>query len=273
MKRRLFLDATLAATAVSAVPLDAFAGFIAARTTTQKALFDALPRAKPGQWVRLIMGSGVVYQKQIGAATESTSHGELLYFETQVGTPGGSCNPNTMKRTYLSGSRFPSLLDQSPVQANVANSGTTLTRWSDAGSGQTIVQADSHLRILDAKYLYDDRPLRIVSSKAETVDLPGGSAYSGSAESGRGKLQPMPTTHIVAEFSPPYDERHELTRIELWTTPNVPLGVVKYRAIAKDHEPFELRLFSYGTRFKSDLAMSLQTIRSITPDGTYIETS
>lgn len=263
----------LGSTAFAAFPQATFADLVAARASAQGALFNALPRPKPGQWVRFIMGSGVNYQKQIGAATESTARGELLYLETQVGTPGGSCNPNTMKRTYVSGSRFPSLLDQSPVLANVANSGTTLTRWSDAASGQTVVAADARLRILDAKYLYDDRPIRIVSSKIAMVPLPGSSRYSGSGDSDRGKLQPLRTTHVVAEFTAPYDSKHELTRIELWSSPDVPFGVVKYRAVAKDHEPFELSLYSYGTKFKSDLAMSLETIRSITPDGTYIETS
>jgi len=83
----------------------------------------------------------------------------------------------------------------------------------------------------------------------------------------------MQTTHIVAAFAPPHGAKQRLTRIELWTTPSVPFGVVKYRAFAKDLDPFELRLYAYGSRFKTDLAMSLETIRSITPDGTHVQTS
>ena len=260
---------------LAGLPLSAFADSFSAggRTTTQSALFDALPRPKAGQWVRLVMGSGVDYQKQIGAASESTEHGDLLYYETQVGTPGGSCNPNTMKRTYLRGATFASLFAQTQVLADVANSGTTLTRWSDIDGGQTQERMDSKLQLLDEAYLYDDRPMHVVSTTAETLHLPASSRYSGSAESIRGQLRAHQTTHTVAEFSPPYDVKHKLTRVELWTTPDVPFGVAKYRAVGKGVEPFELRLYSYGTGFKTDLAMSLQTIRSVTPDGTFVRTS
>ena len=219
------------------------------------------------------MGSGVDYQKQIGAAIESTEHGDLIYYETQVGTPGGSCNPNTMKRTYLRGTRYASLFAQAPIAAEVANSGTTLTRWSDTGGGQTQDAMDAKLQLLDASYLYDDRPLRIVSAAKESVQLPVSNPYSGSADSSRGALHAHETTHVTGDFSPPYDAKHRLTRVEIWTAPDVPFGVAKYRAIAKGLEPFELRLYSYGTRFKTDLAMSLQTIRAVTPSGTYIQTS
>jgi hypothetical protein len=273
MQRRVLLNALAGTAAAAALPLGALAAALGGRATTQSALLALLPRPKSGQWVRLIMGAGVDYQKQIGAATESTEHGELRYLETQVGTPGGSCNPNTMKRTYVSGSNFPALFDETPVVANVANSGTTLTRWSDLSGGQTGTPMDAKLRLLDASYLYDVRPLHVISSEPATVALPSGGTYSGSAEAPRGKLHALATTHIVAAFAPSHDPKAKLTRIELWTSPIVPFGVVKYRAVAKDLDPFELRLYSYGTRFKTDLAMSLETIRSITPNGTYIQTS
>ena len=274
MNRRQFALGTLAASALAGVPFEAYAAsFMLGGTTTQRGLVDALPQPAHGQWARFILGSGVEYQKQVGAATETTAHGDLLYYETQVGTPGGSCNPNTMKRTYLQGKKFTSLFDQAPVAAAVANSGTTLTRWGDLQGGQTQASRDATLQLLDSPYLYDERPFRVISTKTETLHLPISSAYSGSADSSRGPLHPILTTHTVAEFAPPYDAKHRLTRVEFWTTPAVPFGVAKYRAIVRDADPFELRVYSYGTRFKTDLAMSLETIRNITPDGTYIQTS
>ncbi|GAC1408049.1 MAG: hypothetical protein NVSMB64_15740 [Candidatus Velthaea sp.] len=273
MQRRSFLNSALGAVALAALPIESLAELAAGRSTTQTALFAALPRPQTGHWVRLIMGAGVDYQKQIGAATEATEHGDLRYFETQVGTPGGSCNPNTMKRSYIRGA-FPSLFERTPVVANVANSGTTLTRWSDTSGGQTVVApTDAKLQLLDATYLYDERPLRIVSVEPTTVQLPASGSYMGSADAARGRLRAVKATHVVGEFARSTDPKHRLTRIELWTTPEVPFGVVKYRAVAKDLDPFELRLYAFGTRFKTDLAMSLETIRSITPDGTYIQTS
>ncbi len=274
MNRRQFALGTIAASAVAAVPFEAFAAtFMLGGRATQQSLVDALPKPARGQWVRFILGSGVEYQKQIGAAIETTEHGDLLYYETQVGSPGGSCNPNTMKRTYLQGKKFTSLFDRAPVAAAVANSGTTLTRWGDLQGGQTQAPRDATLELLDSSYLYDDRPARVISAKKATLHLPASSAYSGSAESSRGSLHPIETTHTVAEFARPYEAKHRLTHLELWTSPAVPFGVVRYRALVRDGDPFELRVYSYGTHFKTDLAMSLETIRNVTPDGTYIQTS
>jgi len=272
MRRRSFINSALGAAACAALPLESGAVPAPGQTTTQLALFAALPRPQAGNWVRLIMGASVAYQKQIGAARETTEHGELHYFETQVGTPGGSCNPNTMKRSYLHGSGFPSLVERPPVVANVANSGTTLTRWSDTAGGQSAAPADATLQLLDAGYLYDDRSIRIVSASPTIVHIPSGSAYAGSSNSSRGSLRAVKATHIVATFAPPYDAKHRLTQIELWATPEVPFGVARYRAIARELDPFELRLYAFGSRFKTDLAMSLETIRSITPSGTYVQT-
>jgi len=272
MDRRRFLDCAFAGAGTTGIWAALLAPAVAG-VTTQRALFAALPRPKPGDWVRFVMGSGVEYQKQVGAGSEVTEHGALMYYETQVGTPGGSCNPNTMKRTYLRGSSFTSLFDRAPVLADVANSGTTLTRWSDVGGGQTQSPTDARLQLLDALYLYDERPLHVVASNGETLALPASAPYGGSENSSRGKLRSTATTHLVAEFAPPYDARHKLARIELWTSPAVPFGVARYRAIAHGSEPFELRLYSFGTRFKTDLAMSLETIRSLTPDGTHIQTT
>ncbi len=47
-----------------------------------------------------------------------------------------------------------------------------------------------------------------------------------------------------------------------------PFGVARDRGSLRDLDPVELHLFSYGGAFKTDLAMSLETIRRMTPDGT-----
>ena len=63
--------------------------------------YAVLPAARSGLWIRYIMGFGVPYQKQIGFGVERTPIAERYFIETQVGMPGGSCNPNTMKKAYL----------------------------------------------------------------------------------------------------------------------------------------------------------------------------
>ncbi|MGH7727715.1 MAG: hypothetical protein ACREM2_02825 [Vulcanimicrobiaceae bacterium] len=216
-----------------------------------------MPRPRVDQWVRLILASGVPYQKQIGMVSETSTRGQLLYYETQVGVPGGSCNPNTMKRIYIQGSSFGSLLSQSRVTAYVAASGTIISRWDDIGGGQQQSALDSRVRLLDLAYLYDDRPLIVRSVEKTTLGL-----HSGKHA----------VTHLVADFAPPYDSRHVLRRVELWTTPAVPFGVAKYRALSTDSDPFEATLYSYGDRFKPELAMTLDSIRVITPDGTSVQT-
>lgn len=257
MERRDVLAALGSAALAAGTPGLAFAQLVAARRTTQLALFDALPRPKPGDWTRIIMGSGVEYQKQIGIATERAQDGSLVYVETQIGLPGGSCNPNTMKRVYLRSPRVGSFIAQMPALASVADSGTILSRWGDVGGGQTQTPDSAHLRLFDAAYLYDDRPLTVTKIARETLKLPFGTRE---------------TVHVVARFAPPTSSKHRLRQIELWSTPDVPFGLAKYRALAAGLDPFEAHVFSHGTNFQPALAMNIDAIRAITPDGTHIQT-
>ena len=252
MNRGSFVGSLGGSLAAASVPFATFAASLVGRPTTQPDLFAALPRPVRGSWLRLVMGSGVPYQKQIGLGSEA---GDLLYVETQIGTPGGSCNPNTLKKTYLRGARFGGLVTEYAVRANVARSGNTLTRWGDIAGGQTVAEGDRDLRLLDAHYLYDDRPCVVESVAPATLHV-AGSAHA--------------TTHVVASFrSPSGDER--LEHIELWHTTGVPFGVARYRAKLRGIDPFELTLESYGHTFKSEIAASLSTVRAMTPNGMSIE--
>ncbi len=271
MNRKIFVTSSALATAGLLTAGAARATtMVVGGTTTQQALLAGLPPPQAGQWVRLILGTGVAYQKQIGLATEATETRDLAYVETQVGLPGGSCNPNTMKRAYVRGSTFGGLLAPQPVVADVSDSGTTLTRYSDIDGGQTQQKGDATLRLLDVGYVYDDRRVRIVSSKTETLQLPAAIAYAGPEDASRGALSAHPTTHTVVEFVGPADAKHLLTRAEYWTTPAVPFGIAKFRAYPKGLEPFDMHVYSYGTGFKSNVSMTLKTIRAMTPDGTYV---
>lgn len=257
MDRRTLVT-MLGGSLAAGMPLATLADIVAARRTTQRDLFEALPRPKAGDWSRIIMGSGVDYQKQIGVGTEMAQSGELTYVETQIGTPGGSCNPNTMKRVYLRSQRIGSFIAEMPVLANVADSGTILSRWGDIGGGQTQTQESARLRLFDAPYLYDDRLITIVSSTHERVKFPFGTRA---------------TVHVVARFAKPTSSKHKLTQIDLWMTPDVPFGFAKYRALATGLDPFEAHVFSHGTKFQPAIAMKIDSIRAITPDGTHIQTS
>ena len=195
-------------------------------TTTQDALFALGTPGRRGEWVRLIISSGAAYQKHIGLGSEDAAE-PIAFVETQIGMPGGACNPNTLKKTYLRTDRFGTLIATPPVLACVAQSGSMLTRWADAGAGQHQAAADAQLRLLDVPYVY---------------------------------------THIVGRFAAkPLAGR--LERIELWLTPHVPFGVARYRALARGLDPFDVSVYSFGHRFRSELAMSLRTVRAMTPNG------
>lgn len=243
MKRSAFVAGGCAAGAFGILPA-------LGATTTQEALFARIARPRTGDWVRLVMDSGVAYQKQIGLGVEATGDGDRLFVETQIGMPGGQCNPNTLKKTYLRAARFTSLLTAYPVLAYVAFSGTIVTRWGDVGDGQTQAGDEKHLRLIDAKHVYDVRPYSVVARRAETVRVRTGS---------------FATTHVTAVFAP--GPRESLERVELWTSPRVPFGVVRYRAHLRGLAPFEIELDSHGRGYRSDLAMTLQTIRAMTPNG------
>lgn len=248
MDRRSFL--TIAGAALAAgVPLAAHAEALVGRSLTQRELFAALPEPRPGDWSRVIMGSGVQYDKQIGFGTESTPDGDLLFVETQIGEAGGiACNPNTLKKTYLRDKAFGSLVTEFSVAAIVAHSGNMLTRWADAAGGQEQAPHDAKMRLLDVAYLYDERPMTIRAVAARSLRVDG---------------IVHETTHVVGDF--PAGER--LQRLEVWHTPAVPFGVARYRATVRELDPFDFSLRTYGRTFKTALATPLAELRAITPDG------
>ena len=254
MKRHTFLSA-LGAAGLAATPLHVFGRALVGTRVSQRQLFATLPLPSDGDWLRVVMGSGVQYQKQIGLGVEHAQSGEQrLFVETQIGEAGGiACNPNTLKKIYLRDSRFHALLSPYPVLALIARSGNTITRWADVDDGQPQNAADSRLRLLDAAYLYNDAQLTIRSLASATLHI------TGVAHE---------TTHVVADVAP----GSRLRRVELWHTPAVPYGVARYRATVEDLDPFELALGSYGAKFRTDLPQSLETLRAMTPDGMNVAT-
>lgn len=246
---------TLLAGATTGLPLHAFARRLEGSITTQRELFGGLPRMATGQWTRIILGSGAQYQKQLGAGVEHGPNGErLLFIETQVGSPGGSCNPSSMRKAYLRAPVFGSLLDTYPLIANVGRTENMVYRFGDVSDRGAATSPDTTLRLLDERYLYDDRPMRIVSVAPQTV-------HAASRD--------VDATHVVAEFAPARDAKHRMRRLEVWHDPAFVFGVVRYRATLADLEPFTAHVFSFGNHFESLLSLSLARVRAMTPNGQY----
>jgi hypothetical protein len=261
MRRSLFargVGATvLGASGLARVGATAFADTIPeGALTTQGALFDSLPRPVVHDWTRIILGSGVLYQKQIGVGEEIAADGSRLpYYELQVGSPGGSCNPSTMRKAYLKGSQFGSLFATYPLISNIGRTENMVYRYGDVeGGGTPAEHGDTTLRILDEDYLYDPRPLRIMSVAPQRIHVASTN---------------LTATHVVGEFQGPATKQHRLVRMELWHSPLFPFGVARYRATVVGLAPFELHVYAHGHDFQSLLSMSLEKVRSITKNGQY----
>lgn len=248
--------AALLAAGAAGIPLAAFARRLEGSITTQHALFASLPRIASGQWTRIILGSGAQYQKQIGAGVERDAGGKrMLFLETQVGSPGGSCNPSSMRKAYLRSERFGSLFDTYPLIANIGRTENMIYRFGDLTDRAPGPAADHSLRLLDEGFLYDPRPIRIVSVAQQTI-------HAASRD--------ISATHVVAEFPAGNENaKQRMRRLEIWHESSFPFGVARYRATLHELEPFVAHVYSCGGKFTSLLGLSLARVRAMTPDGQY----
>ncbi len=255
MNRLSFTSGAAAMFAATAASARAGARVREGAMTTQAALFATLPRPQSGDWTRIILGQGALYQKQIGTGIEVASDGtRRAFYEVQVGSPGGSCNPNSLRKAYLHGAEFGSLLDVYPLVSNIGRSANLVFRYADITDTAHHDVEDTLLRLIDQKALYDDRPLRIVSVATERIHVAN---------------RNLETTHVVGEYARSNDPAHRLQRIELWSTPAFPFGVARYRATLAGFDPYELHVYAAGKSYASDLRMPLDRIRAITKDGEY----
>jgi len=250
MNRLAFLASTSAAIVAARLPV--FAADMVGRTMTQAALFNALPPGRPGQWTRVILGSGAVYQKQIGIGREPNSTGHVTYFETQVGMPGGSCNPASMRKAYLRDGRIGSLLDEYALSINIGRTENMIYRYGDSAGAKSA--GDDTLHLFDERYLYDRRPMHVVAVTTERIHV-----ASAMHE----------TTRVVGEYRTAGNGNDRLQRVELWHSPAFPFGLAKYRATLRGLDPFEMHVYTHGDRFASMLAMKLDDVRAATKDGQY----
>jgi len=249
------LDFLATSAAFAALPGVAHANEIAvAHVTTQSELFGALPKPTARMWTRIILGQGVKYQKQIGLGVETAADGTKLSFvELQVGSPGGDCNPNTLRKSYLEGRRFGSLVQVYPLISNIGRSANLIFRYGDVTDEKPAAKADVMLKLLDNRIAYDDAPLRVVSSERVRLTAAGHS---------------VETTHVTCVVAGP--SATGIKRIDLWHAPSFPFGLVRYQAtMGEGVDPYEMSCDSFGTDYKTDLPMTLANVRAVTKDGAY----
>ncbi|HUA08277.1 MAG TPA: hypothetical protein VMA98_03315 [Candidatus Acidoferrales bacterium] len=206
----------------------------------------AIADGRPGLWVRYVMGYGVQFQKQAGFGMESTPIATRAFIETQVGLPGGSCNANTARKAYIHGS-FGNLLTVYPVIAYVSGSGSLLALDQDS---------PPPFRMLDSPHLYPTS-LQPVSTKSAKVIAPV-SPSRFSEESIVAEKHSIDATY--GDY--PVDG-HTLLRFEAWSSPAVPLGFARVRAVLNSMPPFELHLDSYGFGYHPEITDSLDAVRAV----------
>jgi hypothetical protein len=208
-------------------------------------MLASYPTAASGDLLQYELGFGAAYDKQIGFGHETDGDARLFFVETQVGNGDHACNPNTLKKVYLRGHAFADVFTPYPAMTYVTRSGNMLTRWGD-GVGPDA----SAMLLLDAKALYDRRRATIKHVGPASVKVDG---------------NVFPTTHVVASYGSASGQ--QLRNVEVWLSPAVPLGLVKMTATAPDVDPFHLSLYKFARHFKTELAMTLTTIRALTPTG------
>jgi hypothetical protein len=249
MDRKLFLSVIGAGAAWGfALPSVAASGgsLRVGAQVPQSELFAELPAAAQGLWVRYIMGFGTPYQKQIGFGLEQTPVAERYFIETQVGMPGGNCNPNSVRKAYLNAKRFGNLIQVYGVEAYVTRNGNLL-----------LYDPGSPLMLLDSKHLYGAVPCTIQAFQADDADAPAHPArYSENAI-----VVPksaVPATRCAGSFA-----SGGLHDFEVWRSPQLPLGIAKIAARVEGLPPFEMRLDSYGRDFRTSISETLDGVKAM----------
>jgi hypothetical protein len=248
MDRQEFLSLIGAGVALGALPAVAHAAaeIQQGERVSQTELFSSLPIAKPGLWVRYVMGFGIPYQKQIGFGIEETPIATRYFIETQVGMPGGSCNPDSVKKAYLKTRDFGGLIEVYRVYAYVARNNNMLLYDEDS----------TPLLLLDSRHLYNDAPCTVGAVTSETVSVPGHPVKQseGSIVVARGHA---PATRCAARFS-----TGGLRELRVWQSESLPLGVAKIEARVDGMDAFALALDSWGTDFHTNIPEPLDTVKA-----------
>jgi hypothetical protein len=203
------------------------------------------PTAAAGDIVQYELGFGATYDKQIGFGHETDGDERLSFVETQVGNGDHACNPNTLKKVYLKRTAFAGVFTPYAAKTYVTRSGNMLTRWGD-GVGPDAAD----LLLLDTKTLYDPRRATIVHVAPADVPIDG---------------RMIAATHVRANYRSAAGQ--QLRTVDLWLSAAVPLALVKMTATAPDVDPFQLGVYKFARHFNTELAMSLTTIRALTPTG------
>ncbi|MGZ3509440.1 MAG: hypothetical protein ACXWNJ_13665 [Vulcanimicrobiaceae bacterium] len=244
MRRHDFL-----ASAIALAALQTFPGRASAEAIAQPELVAGLPLARPGQWVRYIMGFGQPYLKQIGFGIERTPRESRYYVETETGIPGGACNPNTIKKAYLRANHFGPLLSPYAIEAYVAKAGDMVMLYQGP-------DAPSSLLLLDDKHLYTSAPCTVRSRGSANVRAAG---------------KTIACTHVALDVPARRESQSQtagaLQSFAVWTSPHVTLGLVMMHARVVGLEPFELTLDSHGPHFTSGIPESLDAVRATGGSG------
>ncbi len=205
---------------------------------------------KPGDWVRYTLGYGSLFLEQVGFGQEQVAGQRALFIETQTGMPGGSCNPNTLKKTYVSADRFGPLGNRYPVMVYVARNGTMVSHWNDVAAKESQGRPRPRFGVLDG--VLDDNSPCVITDVRRDVVAKGNRRFE--------------TTHITCASRNRNRREGAIQRLEVWHSNTVPLGIVAMRAAVAGIEPFKLDIDSFGRgHYESGISEPLDSIRAAGP--------
>lgn len=259
----LFAAAAAAAALVGGSP--AFAGPAALHTGDSVSLADLYgylaPLPRPGDWVAIRnTGGGVSSVETIGFGAEDVAQVRTLWIETSVETQpviglgsmqAADIAPPVVLKTYVSGASFGPFGAQYDVIASVADIGDKSFRLSDRFAGYPTLSPGSQPPTFS---LADGVPFaRSLGSvvAVEPKDMTAAAAL-------------VHATHVVVSFAGQEVAQGAVvppTIVEVWQSPDVPLGMVASHAqyIGVDRRT-ELVAFGRGD-YRSRISTTLDALR------------
>lgn len=238
MKRAHVLRSGAAAVAAivagSASPSSAAArsGF-ALSGPTLDSLLAAMPAFMPGAWLEYSFEDAPKYAKRIGFGIEHTSLGTFRTIETQVGGSVTDCDPDTVKKAYLS----------APVYGNLLQPHDVRYLTLKAGPSFLLAEAtkDDTLWLLDTDTLYASRPATIVADSNETVVV---------------QKRRIAARRVKLTFG-----GSSLRTMTMWLAPKVPGGIARLEAVSGE-DAFAIRLHAHGAGYATLVTESFDTLRN-----------
>jgi hypothetical protein len=237
MRRAHFLTVSsgaAAAVAAGGFPiLAAASSALAGLAPTLNGLLAPMPAFARGQWLQYSFESAPAYVKRIGFGIEHTSAGTFHTIETQVGGTEYACDPNTIKKSYLSAPAYGNVLAPHDVRFLTVKAGVSFMLAEGT--------KEDALWLLDTDAVYSTHTATIAAESSETVAV---------------KHTSVQAKRLTLKFG-----GGPLRTMTIWLAPSLPGGVARLEASVSGQDPFAMRLHAHGAGYQSLVTESFDELR------------